>query len=94
MPCIPLPQVQPPPPKKKKTLQTCSLFEAVHLAVIEPAVDGKVIDVAFRGSDLHFGSKPQVVGEERGVLLVELDQDKLSDGLGAAHCEFRHLKGK
>lgn len=81
-------------PKKKKTTQTCSLSEALHLVVLNPAEDGEDIDVTFRGCDLHFGREPRVFRKYRELLLVELYQDQLSEGLGAAHCEFRHLKMK
>lgn len=74
--------------------QTCSLSEAVHLAVIDPAVDGEDIDVTFGGFDLDFGREPRVFGKYQEALLVKLYQHQLSEGLGAADCKFRHLKIK
>lgn len=91
---------QPPPPalcssaSSLKKPHTFCLSEAVHLVVINPAVDGEDIDVTFGGFDLHFGREPRVFRKYGEALLVELYQHQFSNGLGAVDCEFRHLKIK
>lgn len=76
---------------EKTQMQTCSLSEAMRLAVFDPAVDGEEIGVTFWGTDLHIGREPRVFEKQREWLLVQLYQDELSEGLGAVHCEFRRL---
>lgn len=71
---------------------TCSLSEAVHLVVSDPAVDGKVVDVSLGGFHFHLGREPGVFRKQREALFVELYQNQLSDGGGAAHSETRHLE--
>lgn len=66
----------------------------MHLAVVDPAVDGEVIGGTFRGRDLHLGREPRVLGEQREALLVQLYQDQLPEGLGAVHSEAGLLKMK
>lgn len=80
--------------ESKQNPQTCSLSEAVHLVVIDPAVDGEDIVVTFGGFDLDFGREPRVFRKYQEGLLVKLYQHQLSYGLGAVDCKFRHLKIK
>ena len=71
--------------------QTCSLSEAVHLAVIDPAVDGEVVGVSLRGFHFHLFRKP-IVFKEQEARFVQLDLDQLSNGDRARHCKTRHLE--
>ncbi len=74
------------------TEHTCSLSEAVHLAVSDPAVDGKEVGVSLRGFHFHLGREPGVLWEQWQTLFVELYQNKLSNGGRAAHSKSRHLQ--
>lgn len=63
----------------------------MHLAVSDPAVGGKSIDVPLRGFHFHFGREPGVLWEHEDTLLVEFNQKQLPDGHRAGHGEFGHL---
>lgn len=63
----------------------------MHLAVSDPAVDGKGIDVPLRGFHFHFGQKPGVLWEHEDPLLVEFNQKQLPDGHRGGHGEFGYL---
>lgn len=52
--CALLPRIK----KKTKKTQTSSFSKAVHLVVVDPAVDREVIGDPFWGCDLHFGREP------------------------------------
>lgn len=71
---------------------TCSLSEVMHLAVSDPAVDGKGIDVPLRGFHFHLGQEPGVLWEHEEPLLVEFNPKQLPDGHRAGHGEFGHLR--
>ena len=45
----------------KQFPQTCSLSEVMHLAVSDPAVDGKGVDVSLRGFYFHLGREPVIL---------------------------------
>lgn len=64
----------------------------MHLAVSDPAVDGKGVDVSLGGFHFHFGREPGVLREHEDTLLVQFNQKQLPDGHRAGHREFGHLR--
>lgn len=72
--------------------QSCALSEAVHLVVIEPAVNWKDEDFFFWALHPDFIHEPGVLWSHEGCLFVQFDYCQLSNVDISPHKEFRRLK--
>jgi hypothetical protein len=64
----------------------------MNFIVSDPAMDGEVEGLSFRGLELHLGREPGVLWWQKTSFFFQLNQYQFANGVVVIHLNFKNLQ--